>query len=84
MAARRPPPEPDSPSIESVETLLTSPPVSRFVDSRIREAVRRWSGRLRPEDLAAIRARADLEISLDPVLRGLLTRFARAFAGHRR
>ena len=73
----RPPHEAEHLACEPPEALLSWPPMVRYLDARILQAVRPWARLLYSEDFAEFRRRAYLELSLDPVLRGLVTQLAR-------
>lgn len=63
---------------ESVEALLASGSVVRYLEFRIHGALAPWLSSLSREEVAWVRARLFVELTMDPVLRGLVAKVARA------
>lgn len=70
--------EPRYATPESVESLLSSGNVIRYLESRIHGALAPWLSSLSREEIAWVRARLFVELTMDPVLRGLVAKVARA------
>jgi hypothetical protein len=64
---------------ESLESLLASGGVIRYLEARVHGALTPWLGSLSREEIAWVRARLFVELTMDPVLRGLVAQLARAF-----
>jgi hypothetical protein len=63
---------------ESMESLLASGGVIRYLEARVHGALAPWLGSLSREEVAWVRARLFVELTMDPVLRGLVAKVARA------
>jgi hypothetical protein len=68
----------------SVESLLASGSVIRYLESRIHGALAPWLSSLSREEIAWVRARLFVELTMDPVLRGLVAKVAQALTQARK
>ena len=68
---------------ESVESLLLASGVMRYLEARVHGALLPWFSSLSRDELAWVRARLFVELTMDPVLRGLVAKVARALTQKR-